>query len=145
MSWQPTRDLVGYAANPPDPKWPNGPRVPVNFVVNYEEGSEPSVQDGDGYTELEEYLNFMSEPHYLTTPGKSVSVDLEQLFAGFTNGPSYSSAGAENGTAAISSSSATFTPGDCGHARFSVKVTDKDGSSMTRDVFVFIDAGKACH
>ena len=51
MSWQPTRDLVGYGANPPDPKWPNGARVAVNFVVNYEEGSEPSVQDGEGYSE----------------------------------------------------------------------------------------------
>ena len=51
MSWQPTRDLTGYGANPPDPKWPNGARIAVNFVVNYEEGSEPSVQDGEGYTE----------------------------------------------------------------------------------------------
>ena len=51
MSWQPTRDLVGYGANPPDPKWPDGARIAVNFVVNYEEGSEPSVQDGEGYSE----------------------------------------------------------------------------------------------
>ena len=51
MSWQPTRDLVGYGANPPDPKWPNGARIAVNFVVNYEEGSEPSMQDGEGYSE----------------------------------------------------------------------------------------------
>jgi len=51
MSWQPTRDLVGYGPNPPDPKWPGGARVAVNFVMNYEEGSEPSVQDGEGYTE----------------------------------------------------------------------------------------------
>ena len=49
--WQPTRDLVGYGQNPPDPKWPNGARVAVNFVMNYEEGSEPSMQDGEGYTE----------------------------------------------------------------------------------------------
>ena len=45
------RDLIGYGANPPDPKWPGGARVAVNFVMNYEEGSEPSVQDGEGYTE----------------------------------------------------------------------------------------------
>ena len=45
------RDLIGYGANPPDPKWPNGARVAINFVMNYEEGSEPSVQDGEGYTE----------------------------------------------------------------------------------------------
>ena len=51
MSWQPKRDLIGYGANPPDPKWPGGARLAINFVVNFEEGSEPSVQDGEGYTE----------------------------------------------------------------------------------------------
>src|SRR6266567_745604 len=45
------RDLIGYGANPPDPQWPGGARLAVNFVINYEEGSEPSVQDGEGYTE----------------------------------------------------------------------------------------------
>jgi len=45
------RDLIGYANNPPDPKWPDGARIAINFVMNYEEGSEPSVQDGEGYTE----------------------------------------------------------------------------------------------
>jgi len=52
MSWQPTRDFVGYGPNPPDPKWPGGARVAINFVMNYEEGSEASVQDGEGYTEV---------------------------------------------------------------------------------------------
>ncbi len=51
MTWQPTRDFVGYGSNPPDPRWPGGARLALNFVLNYEEGSEPSVQDGDGYTE----------------------------------------------------------------------------------------------
>ncbi len=51
MRWQPARDLVGYGPNPPEPKWPNGARIAVNFVMNYEEGSEPSIQDGEGYTE----------------------------------------------------------------------------------------------
>lgn len=46
------RDLIGYGANPPDPKWPGGARIALNFVINFEEGSEPSVQDGEGYTEL---------------------------------------------------------------------------------------------
>ena len=46
------RDLIGYGPNPPDPKWPGGARIAVNFVMNYEEGSEPSVQDGEGYTEV---------------------------------------------------------------------------------------------
>lgn len=45
------RDLHGYGANPPDLTWPDGSRVAVNVVLNIEEGSEPSFDDGDGYTE----------------------------------------------------------------------------------------------
>ena len=51
MSWQPKRDFHGYGETPPDPQWPNGARLAVNFVMNYEEGSEPSVQDGEGFSE----------------------------------------------------------------------------------------------
>ncbi len=45
------RDFVGYGANPPNPKWPDGARIAINFVINYEEGSEPSFPDGDGLSE----------------------------------------------------------------------------------------------
>ena len=45
------RDMIGYGANPPHPRWPNGARLALNFVLNYEEGSEASFADGDGYSE----------------------------------------------------------------------------------------------
>jgi allantoinase len=45
------RDMIGYGANPPDPQWPNSARLALNFVLNFEEGSEPSFADGDGYSE----------------------------------------------------------------------------------------------
>ena len=45
------RDLVGYGADPPDPEWPNGARVALSFVVNYEEGGESSVLEGDPASE----------------------------------------------------------------------------------------------
>ena len=41
------RDLLGYAGSPPDPHWPGGARVAVSVVVNFEEGAEFSVTDGD--------------------------------------------------------------------------------------------------
>ena len=46
------RDFIGYAATPLDPKWPNGARLAINFVMNYEEGSEPSIGDGEEFTEV---------------------------------------------------------------------------------------------
>lgn len=48
----PARDLVGYGSNPPDPKWPGGARLAVNFVLNFEEGSEYSFGNGDGRSEV---------------------------------------------------------------------------------------------
>ncbi|MEQ9639495.1 MAG: allantoinase PuuE [Alphaproteobacteria bacterium] len=47
-----TRDFVGYGGRPPDPKWPDGAKLAVNFVLNYEEGSEPSIPDGDAESEI---------------------------------------------------------------------------------------------
>ncbi|AXC48430.1 chitin deacetylase [Paracoccus suum] len=42
------RDLIGYGRQVPQITWPNGARVAVNFVLNYEEGSEYAMGDGDG-------------------------------------------------------------------------------------------------
>lgn len=50
------RDLIGYGANPPDPKWPNRARIAVQFVLNYEEGGENCVLHGDEASEA-----FLSE------------------------------------------------------------------------------------
>jgi putative urate catabolism protein len=46
-----TRDFIGYGPTPPHPRWPNDARIAVNFVLNYEEGSEPSYPDGDDVSE----------------------------------------------------------------------------------------------
>ncbi|MEV6065840.1 allantoinase PuuE [Nocardia sp. NPDC052001] len=41
------RDMVGYGPNPPHPHWPGEANIAVNFVLNYEEGGENNVLDGD--------------------------------------------------------------------------------------------------
>jgi len=45
------RDLVGYGASPPDPRWPGGARLALSIVLNYEEGGERSIQHGDAESE----------------------------------------------------------------------------------------------
>lgn len=50
------RDMVGYGRNPPDPKWPGGALVAVQFVMNYEEGGENNILHGDPASEA-----FLSE------------------------------------------------------------------------------------
>jgi len=46
-----SRDLVGYGASPPAANWPGGAKVAVQFVINYEEGAENSVLNGDDLSE----------------------------------------------------------------------------------------------
>jgi peptidoglycan/xylan/chitin deacetylase (PgdA/CDA1 family) len=50
------RDLIGYGRNTPDPMWPGGAAIAVQFVLNYEEGAENSILDGDPASET-----FLSE------------------------------------------------------------------------------------
>lgn len=50
------RDMVGYGANPPHPRWPGDARICVQFVVNYEEGGENNILHGDRASEA-----FLSE------------------------------------------------------------------------------------
>jgi len=50
------RDMIGYGPTTPDPKWPNGAKIAVQFVINYEEGGENSVLHGDEASEA-----FLSE------------------------------------------------------------------------------------
>ena len=45
------RDFRGYGEYPPDPAWPGNATVALNFVMNFEEGSEYSILDADSHTE----------------------------------------------------------------------------------------------
>lgn len=50
------RDMIGYGRTPPDPAWPAGARLAVQFVLNYEEGGENNILHGDPASEA-----FLSE------------------------------------------------------------------------------------
>ncbi|OZG26889.1 allantoinase [Williamsia sp. 1138] len=50
------RDMIGYGRTPPHPQWPGGANIAVQFVLNYEEGSENNVLEGDRGSET-----FLSE------------------------------------------------------------------------------------
>jgi chitin deacetylase len=46
------RDLKGYGAQPPHPRWPGEARVAISFVLNFEEGGERSILHGDRESEV---------------------------------------------------------------------------------------------
>lgn len=56
MTWVQPRNLIGYGANPPQADWPGGARLALQFVLNFEEGGENSLLNGDRASEA-----FLSE------------------------------------------------------------------------------------
>jgi allantoinase len=59
-----SRDLIGYHGEPPKVEWPNGARIAVQFVLNYEEGGENHIEHGDAGSEqfLSEIIGAASFP-----------------------------------------------------------------------------------
>ncbi|GAY18189.1 allantoinase PuuE [Mycobacterium sp. shizuoka-1] len=55
------RDMLGYGRTPPHPRWPGDAAIAVQFVLNYEEGAENSVLDGDATSET--FLSEMTPAH----------------------------------------------------------------------------------
>ena len=47
MSKKDPRDMVGYGSKDKKIKWPNNARIAVQIVLNYEEGAENCVLNGD--------------------------------------------------------------------------------------------------
>lgn len=94
--------------------------------------------DGDEYTNLEDYLNWMAEPHFVVVNGSYVDVDLNQFARGYTNNaPVFAVFAATNGTVGliaghIARFTSTVSSNDLGSFKFSV--TDAQGYSMTRTI-----------
>ncbi len=45
------RDFRGHGPNAPDAQWPDGAKIAVSLVLNYEEGGENNILHGDGQSE----------------------------------------------------------------------------------------------
>lgn len=69
-----SHDLVGYGGQWPDFRWPNGARLAVSVVVNFEEGAEMQVGYGDPLSER------MGEVLSVVDPGRR-DRGQEQIFA----------------------------------------------------------------
>lgn len=69
------RDLIGYGGQPPKANWPNGARIALSFVLNYEEGGERCLLHGDDESEA-----FLSEiPGAVPWPGQR-HMNMESIY-----------------------------------------------------------------
>jgi allantoinase len=74
MSKKYLRDMIGYGSNEPKLSWPNNARIAVQIVLNYEEGAESCVLNGDKYSET-----FLSEI-IGAQPVKGRHINMESLY-----------------------------------------------------------------
>jgi allantoinase len=65
------RDLRGYGRHRPDPHWPGGARLALQFVLNLEEGAEASVLHGDAGSE--QFLSELASP--ASYPARHLSME----------------------------------------------------------------------
>ncbi len=96
-------------------------------------------KDLNGYTNLEEYLQWMGQPHYFLDSTDSIDIDLSQYTRGFTNSPEYILSDITNGSADFADSSyiVRFKPLSEGLSGFTFTVTDAEGTSMSQSIGVF--------
>jgi hypothetical protein len=106
--------------------------------------------DGDGYSNLEDYLNWLATPHAECARNGSLEVDLTQFTRGFTNNsPAYSVFNATNGSVILLNGGtvARFvpTPGFYGLGEFQFSVHDDDGAAMINSIGIHIRARPQSH
>jgi pectate lyase len=111
-------------------------------------GSNPAVNDAmtkaaDGYALVERYINWLAEPHAAGKVDTPVDVDLSVYAAGFvTVSPTYTVAGAQNGSVTLQSDTHTARfipePGFRGLGAFTFTVAGSDGTRYSDDVVVLI-------
>ena len=109
-------------------------------------GSDPSTPnnnddpDQDGWTLLEDYLEFMANPYLIIEPGKSGQIDAAQFFKGFTKQPEYTlEGGSDLFTASVSGTVVTVNAGnENGIGTLTMKVKDSEGSTYGKRLSIAV-------
>ena len=96
-------------------------------------------RDDDGYTNLEEYLEWMATPHMEAAVGKTVTFNMADLTRGYVSSPSWKAGTSSCADLAVKDSTLSITPkSTCGVTYLSFTVTDKEGSTKTRKLGLFV-------
>jgi hypothetical protein len=135
-------DVGGYEDYPNaarDAAWDSDADGLPDFWEDARQVTEANLDaDGNGYTELEEYLQWMATPHVFASLEEPIVVDLAQAFVGYTDKPSYTAQEVTHGTVSIAGTTATFKADRCGFASFQLSVKDGAGAAMTKRYVAFV-------
>ena len=115
-------------------------------AVGWNPNSADSMTLGsDGYAHLEDYVNWLADPHVVGLSSSNIDLDLSQFTTGFTSSPVFSVSGAVNGSVSILSDGHTArfvsAAGFSGLASYGFTVMDSAGSTMTLTVGVLVQPG----
>ncbi len=113
--------------------WKNA--VGLNLYTNQAMATAP-----DGYTYIEDYINWLAAPHAFVQTNATV-IDLWQYTLGFTNGGTYTVSGAANGSVTVTNSHYAFfkpNPGFTGLTSFNFVAADPDGTTMTNTMGLLV-------
>lgn len=94
-----------------------------------------SDNDKDGYTDLEDYLNWMAQPHVMMAADAKTQISLKALFAGYTKTPNYTYTGGEKLTLGIINDTTLTIAAPTayqGLQTLRLTVKDADGSTLTK-------------
>ena len=96
--------------------------------------------DKDGWTMLEDYLEFMANPYLVIEPGNTGTIDIAQFFKGFTKSPEYTIEGGSSlFNASISGSTITVNANnDGGIGVVTMKVKDAEGSTHQKRLSIAV-------
>lgn len=105
--------------------------------------NDAMTKGADGYALIEQYVNWLAEPHATTAAGAYVDVDLSAHATGFSSvSPTFTVTGAQNGTVSLQADghTARFQPAaSCyGLGSFTFTVKGSDGATYTDDVGVLV-------
>lgn len=108
--------------------------------VNSAQGdfTDANAGTGNGYTQLEDYLNWMAQPHYFVNASEKLTFSVADYFKGYEKKPVYSFSEEKNAKVVLKGKEIQFTAAQKGFASFVILVKDADGDSMSRTINVFV-------
>ena len=95
-------------------------------------------KDKDGFTQLDDYLDWMSKLHYFINNGDQIELSVNDYFKGFEKKPVYSISEIHNGNAILKGKKLQFNPLQKGLASVVITVVDAEGDAMSRTINFYV-------
>lgn len=97
-----------------------------------------SDTDKDGFTQLDNYLDWLAQPHFFIKSGEKLTLNAADYFKGFEAKPVYTFSDLKNGKINLKGKEVQFTGVESGFSSFILTVKDAEGDTMSRTINLFV-------